>query len=100
MTRNRISELAETAARLAEKLGEQAADKGSGNLQGSVHRDLPEDLRKEIVDLRGRLMERGVYDPMLVRFDTATVPQASNGEIAERLREVAQSLSVESSGPG
>lgn len=92
MTRKPIPELAALATRLAERLGKEASEKGSGNFQGSVHRDLPDDLRREIIDLRSQLMERGVYDPVLVRFDTATVPQASNGEIADRLREVGRSL--------
>ena len=34
----------------------------------------------------------GVFDPVLVRFDTASAPRASNSEIAEELAKLAESL--------
>ena len=53
---------------------------------------VPPDLRKRFIDVRTALFERGIYDPVLVRFDSATVPQASPGEIADELSKVAMSL--------
>jgi len=50
------------------------------------------ELRKRFVDLRAELFQRGVYDPVLVRFDSATVSQASLPEIAKELTEIAASL--------
>ena len=50
------------------------------------------DLRKRFVDVRAALFQRGIYDPVLVRFDSATAPAASVNEIAEQLAAVAASL--------
>ncbi len=52
---------------------------------GSRQRGLPEDLRRKIVDIRAALFQRGIFDPMLVRFDTASAPQASTLTIADAL---------------
>jgi hypothetical protein len=35
---------------------------------------------------------RGIYDPVLVRFDSATAPPVSPAELAEELESVAASL--------
>ena len=59
---------------------------------GSRHRGLPEELRQRFIDVRAALFARGIYDPVLVRFDTATAPQAPTHEIAERLAAVADAL--------
>lgn len=59
---------------------------------GSRHRGLPEDLRQRFIDVRAALFARGIFDPVLVRFDTATAPQAPTGEIAERLAALADAL--------
>jgi hypothetical protein len=53
---------------------------------------LPEPLRKLFIAVRAELFQRGIYDPVLVRFDSATAPRASNREIAEELAKVAESL--------
>ena len=50
------------------------------------------DLRAAFIDIRAALFQRGVYDPVLVRFDSATAPRATNAEIAEQLEKVAASL--------
>jgi len=47
------------------------------------------ELRKRFVDLRAELFLRGVYDPVLVRFDSATAPRATVQEIAEELEKIA-----------
>jgi hypothetical protein len=59
---------------------------------GSRHRALPEELRKRFIDVRAAMFTRGIYDPVLVRFDTATVPQAPLSEIAEQLAIVAAAI--------
>ena len=48
--------------------------------------------REGFIDVRAALFQRGIYDPVLVRFDTATVTQASTQQIAEQLAVVAESL--------
>ena len=89
--RTRMQDLMEQTGRLAERLGSAPAG-GDGAHSGSSHRGLPEDLRREIVDVRSRLFEIGLYDPVLARFDSATVTQASNAEIAEQLSLVSNAL--------
>ena len=53
---------------------------------------LPLHLRERFIDVRAALFQRGIYDPVLVRFDTITAPQASAQEIGEQLATVAESL--------
>ena len=59
---------------------------------GSRHRGLPDELRQRFLDVRAALFARGIYDPVLVRFDTATVAQAPTREIGERLAAIADTL--------
>lgn len=51
------------------------------------------ELRAQFIALRTALFERGVYDPVLARFDSATVAQATPAEIAQQLEKVAEALS-------
>ena len=53
---------------------------------------VPEDVRARFVAVRAALFQRGVFDPVLVRFDSATVPRASNEELAAELSKIAESL--------
>ena len=53
---------------------------------------LSPDVRDAFIDVRAALFQRGVYDPVLVRFDSATAPRASVSEVAEQLATVAASL--------
>jgi hypothetical protein len=91
-----IEDLKRTAQRVSAELLDAASNaaEGSGQHQGSAHRGLPETVRKNFIDLRGELFERGVYDPVLVRFDTATAPQAETRKIAEQLSAIAESLNI------
>lgn len=50
------------------------------------------ELRERFINVRAALFQRGIYDPVLVRFDSATAPQASAQEIGEQLAAVAASL--------
>ena len=49
-------------------------------------------LRARFIEVRSALFQRGIYDPVLVRFDSATAPRATKDEIAAQLETVAQSL--------
>jgi hypothetical protein len=53
---------------------------------------VPPDLRQRFIDLRAALFQRGIFDPVLARFDSATVSHASTQEIAEELTQIAASL--------
>jgi hypothetical protein len=53
---------------------------------------LPEALRERFIRVRTALVQRGIFDPILVRFDTASAPQASTKEVAEQLAAVASAL--------
>lgn len=59
---------------------------------GSRQRGLPEELRKRFIDVRSTLYQRGIYDPVLVRFDTASATQASTQDIAAQLVTIAEAL--------
>ncbi len=50
---------------------------------------VPENLRLRFIEVRSQLFTRGIYDPVLARFDSATVPRASNEEIAAQLEKLA-----------
>lgn len=50
------------------------------------------DLRQDFIDVRAELFHRGIFDPVLVRFDSFTAPKASLPEIAEQLATVAEAL--------
>ena len=50
------------------------------------------DLRKRFIAARTELFRRGLYDPVLVRFDSATVPRAGLAEVAAELRSIADGL--------
>ena len=49
-------------------------------------------LRQRFIHVRAALFQRGIFDPVLVRFDSATAPRASAQEIAEQLAAVATNL--------
>ena len=53
---------------------------------------MPRSLRDRFINVRAALFQRGIYDPVLVRFDTASVTQASTQEVAKQLAAVAESL--------
>ena len=90
------TQLKEMATAVAEALkavpssdsGQPIANTGGG----SRHRALPEELRSRFIQVRAAMFTRGIYDPVLVRFDTATVAQAPTSEIAEQLAIVAAAI--------
>jgi hypothetical protein len=74
-----VDQLKSLAAAVAEEL------KGAGE-------PLTHELRERFITVRAALFQRGIYDPVLVRFDTVSAPRASNQEIAEQLATVAGAL--------
>jgi hypothetical protein len=63
----------------------------AGELAAAAEHVSPE-LRERFINVRAALFQRGIYDPVLVRFDSATVAHAPVQEIAEQLKTVAASL--------
>ena len=59
-------------------------------LQGGA---LPPELRTRFITVRAALFQRGIFDPVLVRLDTASAPQATPQELGAQLATVAASLS-------
>jgi hypothetical protein len=53
---------------------------------------VPAELRKRFIAVRAALFGRGVFNPVLARFDSATVTRASSEEIAAQLDALATSL--------
>ena len=53
---------------------------------------LTPETRERFIAVRTELFQRGIFDPVLVRFDSATAPRASNEEIADQLARVAEAL--------
>lgn len=87
MTSHQLRALAtEVAAEL--RAANPSGETLTGTGGGSRHRGLPEAVRAKFIAVRSELFRRGVYDPLLVRFDTATVAQAPTAEIATRLDEM------------
>ncbi len=91
-----LEEIKSTAARVAADLKKAAEtakpEPASPTGGGSRQRGLPEDLRQRFVNLRTALVERGIFDQVLARFDTAAAPQETTLEVAEELAKVAASL--------
>ncbi|HUP63519.1 MAG TPA: hypothetical protein VNA69_24245 [Thermoanaerobaculia bacterium] len=91
-----LDQLKQLAMTVAQELSAAAAAMPdapiAGTGGGSLHRKLPDELRDGFIDVRAALFQRGIIDPVLVRFDTATVSQASTQELATRLAAVAESL--------
>ena len=78
-----IEDLKTAAANVARELQQSTA---------ASNRDLPGELRARFIAIRAELFQRGVFDPVLVRFDSATVPQASPRGIADQLNLLASNL--------
>lgn len=89
MTNEELKSMAaEVAAELLSATGGEPAGSGGGSRQ----RGLPEPLRERFIRVRTELFQRGIFDPVLVRFDTASAPQASTKETGEQLQAVAAGL--------
>ena len=69
---------------LKEEAARVAADMRGGDVTGA--------LRERFIHVRAALFQRGIYDPVLVRFDSYTAPKATAAEVAEQLETVATNL--------
>ena len=58
----------------------------------SAGETLPPALRKRFIAVRSQLFRRGIFDPVLIRFDTITVARATIEEISEELATLASGL--------
>jgi hypothetical protein len=72
-----LEELKELAAAVASEMSSQ---------------DMNPALRARFIQVRTALFRRGIFDPVLVRFDSATAPRASAQEVGEQLASVATNL--------
>ena len=89
MTNEELKSMAaEVAGELQTAGGNSPATTGGGSRQ----RGLPEPLRERFIRVRTALFQRGIFDPVLVRFDTASAPQASTKQVGEQLAAVAEAL--------
>jgi len=52
------------------------------------------ELRKRLIAVRAELFRRGIFDPILARLDSVTVPRASADEIADELDALAANLTA------
>lgn len=50
------------------------------------------EVRVRFIEVRSWMYRMGLVDPLLIRFDSYTVPQATSREVAERLSEIAESI--------
>jgi hypothetical protein len=87
-----LRQVAETVAGELRAFAATGASREIASGGGSRQRGLPEELRSRLIDVRAALFQRGIYDPVLVRFDSATAPPASNQEIADQLTTIAGTL--------
>jgi hypothetical protein len=97
MTHDSVPLSSDEVKRLAAEVAEELRSAGGGEPAatggGSRQRGLGEPLRERFILVRTALFQRGIYDPVLVRFDTASAPQASTQQVAEQLALLAASLS-------
>ena len=73
-----IDQIKTMAAAVAEELGKASA--------------VSPQLRERFIEVRSALFQRGIFDPVLVRFDSATAPKATTQELAEQLGKIADAL--------
>ncbi len=61
----------------------------------SRSRVIDAELRVRFIEVRTWMHRMGLVDPLLNRFDSYTVPQATSREVAERLSEIAGSMTAD-----
>ncbi len=86
---SRAKETAEEMLRATEGTGEDDEPLSEDN---SRKRIIAPELRLRFIELRTSMHRIGLIDPVLNRFDSYTVPQATSREVAERLDEIAEAL--------
>lgn len=86
LQRTRAREVAEEMLRATEGTGADDEPLAEDN---SRPRIIDTDLRVRFIEVRTWMHRTGLVDPVLNRFDSYTVPQATTREVAERLAEIA-----------
>lgn len=88
--------LAQMAAEVAERMLQATAGMTDETepLAGdnSRKRSIDPELRARFIAVRTWMQRMGLVDPVLNRFDTYTVAQATSRDVAEELRRVAESM--------
>jgi hypothetical protein len=64
----------------------------AADVAAAMQGGMSEDVRARFIAVRAELFQRGVFDPVLVRFDSATAPRATHEEVAAELTKIAESL--------
>lgn len=82
-------ELRTEAASIAQAILDVA---GGGTEEPGKARTMPDELRERFITFRTLLYVRGLHDPVLARFDSATVAQADSKRIAQALEILAEKL--------
>lgn len=99
----KLSELRREAEAVAEAMlaATAGAEREDEPMAGDNSRPHPidPDLRVRFLEIRTWMQRMGWVDPVLNRFDTYTVPQATTREVAERLAEIASGLAPVESSP-
>lgn len=89
---SRAKEIADEMLRATEGTGPEDEPLSEDN---SRRRVISPELRLRFIEVRTSMHRMGLIDPVLNRFDSYTVAQATSREVAERLAEVADALGGE-----
>ncbi len=92
LSAGQIKSMAAALATDLRKAGAGAQEPSAPTGGGSRQRGLPEELRQRFIEVRTALFQRGILDPVLSRFDTSTVPQATTLAIADALEKIAAAM--------
>lgn len=85
----RAKEVADEMLRATEGTGDEDEPLSEDN---SRRRVISPELRLRFIEVRTSMHRMGLVDPVLNRFDSYTVAQATSRQVAERLAEVADAL--------
>jgi hypothetical protein len=62
------------------------------DLQALGDKPLTRPLRKRLIEFRAALFQLGMFDPVLARLDSATVPQVTVNDVTDELALIAGTL--------
>ena len=85
----RAKEVADEMLRATEGTGDEDEPLAEDN---SRRRVISPELRLRFIEVRTTMHRMGLVDPVLNRFDSYTVAQATSRQVAERLAEVADAM--------
>ena len=86
-----ITDLKSEAARVAAEMSSFAEKYKDVTTSPDAHQQrmknamMAPDLRHRFISLRSELFKIGIYDPVLVRFDSYTAPPADAASVAQQL---------------